>query len=77
MESTPSAVALPSRSSLVGTPILFFVAPPLFVVLAHRIPLAAKDETRMDWAATSAAISKKEGVAGGSLAWRMDCGEAI
>ena len=61
--------------SFVGAQSFFFVAPPLFVVLANRIPLAAKDETRMDWAATSAAISKKEGVAGGNLEdglWRSN-----
>ena len=65
--------------SFVGAQSFFLVAPPLFVVLANRIPLAAKDETRMDWAATSAAtsaaISKKEGVAGGNLEdglWRSN-----
>ena len=64
MESTAVGGKL-TRSLVRWGPIFFFVAPPLFVVLANRIPLAAKDETRMDWAATSAAISKKEGVAGG------------
>ena len=69
MEST----AVGGSSLVRWGPIFFFVAPPLFVVLANRIPLAAKDETRMDWAETSAAISKKEGVAeGGSRGWTAE-----